>query len=103
MNNDWQYLDILCPQGTIINGQFLTPDQIRASNLDKISVTIVKKVREMDEYILEFTLFKNNDLTVRRIYSIYPKYLIDNIPALNVYGQKILNNLQETIINETNS
>lgn len=90
----WKYLDTLFPEGgATIDGVWYSNEEIRQSNLSKINTKISKKVREMYDTIWEFTLYPNNDLTVRRIYSVFPPNLIDNIPALNIYGQKILNNL----------
>lgn len=90
----WEKIDLMFPQGgTIIEGVFYSNQAIKNSNLDTIINYITKPVRKMTENILRYTYHSNGDLEVRKIYDVFPLENIDNSPVLNVYGQKMLNNI----------
>lgn len=89
----WDNIDLIFPQGeATFEGKTYKNEDIKNSNLTKITNRIIKPVHSMVENILEYTYYPNGDLIVRNIYSVYPPNNVDNTPVLNVYGQKMLNN-----------
>lgn len=90
----WEKINEMFPNGgTILDGKFYTNEQIAASDLDTIVSYIQKPVRSMMENQMEFTYYANGDMTARTIYNVFPPKFIDNFAPLNVYGQKILNDI----------
>lgn len=90
----WEKINEMFPNGgTTLDGQFHTNEQIIDSGLDTIVSYIQKPVRSMIENQLEYTYYANGDMTARTVYNVFPPKLIDNFAPLNVYGQKILNDI----------
>lgn len=90
----WEKINEIFPNGgTMLEDKYYTNEQIAASDLDTIVNYIQKPVRSMIENQMEFTYYANGDMTARTIYNVFPPKLIDNFAPLNVYGQKILNDI----------
>lgn len=90
----WEKIDEMFPRGgTMLDGQFYTNEQIKESDLGTIVSYIQKPVRSMMEHQLEYTYYANGDMAARTVYNVFPPKLIDNFAPLNVYGQKILNDI----------
>lgn len=92
----WEKIDEMFPSGSVpIEGVIYQNKDIKESNLTEIKQTLWKPVRMMLENETIYTFYANGDLIARRTYSVYPKKMVDDIPLLNVYGQKILNEVRE--------
>lgn len=90
----WEKIDEIFPKGgTILDGQFYSNEEIAASGLDTIVSYIQKPVRSMIENQMEYTYYANGDMIAQTVYNIFPPRLIDGFAPLNVYGQKILNDI----------
>lgn len=59
--------------------------------------SFMKPVRRMLEFTAETFMTTDGEVLQSRPYSIYPpmEEFVDNIPLLNVYGQKIYNDFME--------
>lgn len=91
----WEKINKIFPEGGIdIGGEYLTNDAIKNSHLDSIVTNIFKPVRSMLEYQIEYTYYSNGNMIAKTVYNVFPPDMIDGIPLLNVYGQKILNDIK---------
>lgn len=91
----WEKIDEMFPLGGLdIGGEYLTNDAIKNSNLNSIVTNIFKPVRSMLEYQIEYTYYSNGNMIAKTIYNVFPPKMVDNTPLLNVYGQKILNDIK---------
>lgn len=102
----WKNIDLIFPEGgTTLDGVWYDNEEIRFANMPLIQSTIVKPIRDIPENQVLVSWYDNGNMDRRTTYSTYPPNLIDNIPPLNVYAQKIYNtfiaNLQASTEKET--
>lgn len=90
----WEKINEMFPNGKVmLDGQLFSNEQIASSDLETIVSYIQKPVRSMIENQVEYTYYANGNMTARTVYNVFPPKVIDNTPLLNVYGQKILNDI----------
>lgn len=94
----WEKIEEMFPNGgAFINGEWMSWDDI--SKYDSVSTNVIKPSKEnMIEYVLKITWFSDGRVLHEYTNNIVKNNDIDNIPALNLYGQKIYNNILEEII-----
>lgn len=95
----WEKIEEMFPEGgAIINGEWLSWEDI--SRYDSVSTDIIKPSKEdMIEYVLRITWYSDGRVVHEYINNILKNNEIDNIPALNLYGQKVYNNILEEVVN----
>lgn len=90
----WDNLDLIFPEGgTFLDGVWYNNEEIKYLNLPRIQTTVMKPIRDTLETQASIVWYDNGDMDRITTYNVYPPYMVDNIPALNVYGQKIYNML----------
>ena len=89
----WKNINLIFPDGgAYLDGVWYDNEDIVFLNLPLIESSIVKPIRETTEYKTNIIWYDNGDMERKTIFSTYPAYMIDNIPPLNVYAQKMYNN-----------
>lgn len=96
----WEKIEEMFPNGgTFINGEWLSWEDIR--RYKSISTDIIKPSKEnMIEYVLRITWYEDGTVKQEYINNILKNNEVDGIPALNIYGQKVYNNILEEVINK---
>jgi hypothetical protein len=70
----------------VLDGVWYDNEDIKHLGLPFIQTTIMKPIREAVEHQAAITWYNNGDMERITTYSVYPPKMVDNIPALNVYG-----------------
>lgn len=92
MNQRWPLAEEMFPSGIVLTNEGpMTIDDLRNSDIDAISITFSKPIRDVIDSQRTFTYYENGTLEIIPIYSIYPDRLIDGRSTLNIYAQKINN------------
>lgn len=90
----WDNLDLIFPEGgTFLDGVWYNNEEIKYLNLPLIQTTVMKPIRDTLETQASIVWYDNGNMDRVTTYNVYPPYMVDNIPVLNVYGQKIYNML----------
>lgn len=94
----WNNWDDMFPTGVAHSDDFgvITKDFAIANQLAKITTIYIKPARNILDNQIKYTWYENGDFTAEYIYNAYPIQSVDNIPLLNIYGQKIASNTNET-------
>ena len=79
----------------VINGIQYSPQNLKNLNVDSVSATLIKPVRTMTEYEWCITWYSNGAVSREVTYSLLPGNMVDGVPLLNVYGQKVVLNMKE--------
>lgn len=104
MSNRWQNADEMFPDGGLyLDGRWVSNRELQLMDIDEIPCYLMKPVRQMVEF--EEALIYHSDGSMERYktYSIYPPYIPDGIPCLNVYGQAVYNNVIANVIKNENN
>lgn len=92
MNQRWPLAEEMFPSGIVLTNEGpMTIDDLRNSDINAISITFSKPIRDVIDTQKTFTYYENGTLEITPIYSIYPDRLIDGCSTLNIYAQKINN------------
>lgn len=95
----WQNIDLIFPEGgTVLDGTWYDNEDICYMNLPQISSPLIKPIRSIPLYEAEITWYDNGNMERVTTYHTYPPYMVDNIPVLNAYAQKLYNNFTNNLI-----
>lgn len=88
----WKNINLIFPDGgTYLDGKWFSNEDIQNSGLPSIHSPITTPIRDSIDNEVDVIWYDNGDMKRTTIYSTYPPQMIDNIPPLNIYGQKIYN------------
>ena len=90
----WEHADIIFPSGfNIIDGEFVSNEELKSSNIDAIYKDQDKQACNMIIEKLRYTWRKNGQLEIDKLYDVYGKvpHATTNIRPLNVYGMAMVN------------
>mgnify|MGYP003300933622 CR=1 FL=1 len=88
----WKNIDLIFPEGgTYLDGKWFSNEDIQNSNLPSINSPIITPIRDGIETEVKIVWHNNGDMERTTIYSTYPPLMVDDIPPLNIYAQKIYN------------
>lgn len=92
----WEKINEMFPSGgTNSTMGYLTNEQIVAMNLPKVELIVMRPVRNMLDYREKLVYYPNGNMDRYYIESVFPYENIDGTPLLNIFGQKVLNNIME--------
>jgi hypothetical protein len=90
----WDNIDEMFPSGgTLTDMGYLTNQEIVSGNYDKVCLTLTKPVRQMVERIETFEYYSDGSINRMVNFTVLPLENIDDRPLMNVYGQKIMNDI----------
>ncbi len=90
--NTWKNIDLIFPDGgTYLDGKWYSNTDIQALNLPSINSPIVTPIRVAIDNEVKVVWHNNGDMERVTVYNTYPPVMIDDIPPLNIYAQKIYN------------
>ena len=100
----WKNIDLIFPEGgTYLNNRWMSNEEIQSSGLPSIHSPITIPIRQGIDSEIKITWYDNGDMDRVTVYNTYPPVLVDNIPPLNIYAQKIYNQLILNLNNQNNS
>lgn len=93
----WNNIDLIFPEGgTYLDGIWYDNNEIRFLNdLPLIQSSVIKPIRNSIASESKIIWYNNGDMDRRTVYNAFPPVLIDNISPLNIYGQKIYNQMKK--------
>lgn len=99
---NWDKVEEIFPYGGVeVDGDFITWDQIRKNNYSRISSYLLKPIRSgMLEYVMRYTWYPDGNVKIECVDSVFKDNNVDDIPLLNIYGQKVYNNILEEVVGQ---
>ena len=89
---NWKNINFIFPEGgTYLDDKWYSNEDIQNMNMESIFSPLTTPIRDGIDSYVEITWHNNGDMERKTIYSTFPPQMIDNIPPLNIYAQKIYN------------
>lgn len=97
----WESVNIMFPHGgTQSDIGYLTTEQIRINDLEKVELTLNTPTRRMIANTEKLIWYPNGDMDRFYIYNPYPEKSINGKYGFNIYAQKAYNKWVEENLND---